>query len=349
MSQSKLYAGVLVLAGLGGAIYWAQGKDAKIGSADTTSAQLPEINATDDVDKVTVKNGDKSEIVLEKKGDKWTMTKPVEAAASQTNVEQLVKNLKDLKAKEVIVSTAGEDSKKDYEFTPEKQVHVVAWKGGDKKLDMTFGNSGMRGQMAMVDGKPGIYTVSGYSAYLYTREPKGFRDTAIFKFDDQNANQLTIEKKEGTFSFTKDGEKWAGTWKGRPIERFDEEKVKDAVRAFKSLTADDFGDGKTRGEVGLDQPAAKVTVQLKDDAGKYVLEVGGTSTGTNRWAVKDGSETIYSIPSYVADWATAEVSKFQRSADAGAPTTTPMKLDMGGMGGMPGMPSMPDSHDGHGH
>ncbi|MBX3199059.1 MAG: DUF4340 domain-containing protein [Labilithrix sp.] len=355
MSQStKLYAGVIVLAALGGAIYYAKDKDSKIGSSSTTSAELPELKAPEELDKVSITNGDKGEIVLEKKGDKWVMTKPVEAPANQGNIDQLVKNLKDLKAKEVIVSTASEDSKKDYDFVADKGVHVVAFKGGDKKVDLTFGSSGQRGQMAMVDGKPGIYAVTGYSSYLYTREPKGFRETEIFKYDDQNANGLVIEKKDGQLSFTKEGDKWSGTWKGRPIERFDEEKAKDAVRAFKALTADDFGDGKTTAETGLDAPDSTVTVQLKDNAGKFVVKVGSVSTGTNRWAVKEGSDTIYSIPSYSADWATADVSKFQKSADGGA-GDAPKKLDMPGMPGMPGMPhGMPPGmghgpDDGHGH
>lgn len=344
MSQStKLYAGIVVLAGLGGAIYWAKNKDAQIGTSSTTSAELPEIKATDDVDKISITNADKGEIVLEKKGDKWVMTKPVEAPANQTNVDQVAKNLKELKAKEVIIASASEDSKKDYEFVAGKGVHVVASKGSDKKVDLTFGASGQRGQMVMVDGKPGIYAVTGYSSYLYTREAKGFRETEIFKFDDQNANGLLIEKKDGALSFTKEGDKWAGTYKGKAIDRFDEEKVKEAVRAFKALTADDFGDGKTPGDVGLDEPEAKVTVQLKDNAGKFVLKVGKVSTGTNRWVMKEGSDTIYSIPTYTAEWATAEVSKFQKQADAGAPAAgNAPKLDLPAM--PPGMGGDPHNH-----
>jgi Domain of unknown function (DUF4340) len=349
MSQStKLIAGVIILAGLGGAIYYAKNKDAKIGTSAALAAELPEMKAPDDIDKVSIKNGEKQEIVVEKKGDKWVMTKPVEAPANQGNVDQVVKNLKDLKAKEVIVTAASEESKKDYDFNAEKGVHVVAFKGGDKKLDLTFGGSGQRGQMVMVEGKPAIYAVSGYSSYLYTREPKGFRETEIVKYDDQNANGLLIEKKDGVLSFTKDGDKWSGTWKGKAIERFDEEKVKDAVRAFKALTADDFGDGKTVADTGLDEPDSKVTVQLKDNAGKYVVKVGKTSTGTNRWAMKEGSETIYSIPSYTADWATAEVTKFQKPLDAGAPSDAgAKKLEMPSMPGMP--PGMPHGGDPHGH
>lgn len=350
MSQStKIYAGVVILAALGGLVYYAQNKDKQIGTSHTTSADLPEIKATDDVDKISITNGEKPEIVLEKQGDKWMVMKPVNAPANQSNADQIAKNLKDLKAKEVISASPSEDSKKDYDFTPAKQVHVVAYKGGDKKVDVTFGSSGQRGQMAMVDGKPGIYAVSGYSSYLYTREVKGFRDTDILKFDDQNANGLTIEKKDGTLSFTKEGDKWSGTYKGKPIERLDEDKIKDALRSLKALTADDFGDGKTPAETGLDQPDSTVTVQLKDNAGKFVVKVGKTSTGTNRWLLKDGNEQVYSVASYSADWLVAEPSKFQKSPDAGAPKG-PTKMDM-----PPGMPpGMGDPHGGgeddpHGH
>jgi hypothetical protein len=321
MSQStKIYAGVIVLAALGGAIYLAQKKDKAIGTSQTTSAELPDIKAPDDVDKVSINNGEKSDILLEKVGDKWTLSKPVKAPANQSNADQLVKNLKELKAKEVIVAQPSEDAKKDYEFIPSKGVHVVAFKGGEKKLDITFGSSGQRGQMIMIDGKPGIYSVTGYSSYLYTREVKGFRDAEIFKFDDQNVTGFTIEKEKSVLSFTKEGDKWHGTSKGKPIERFDEEKVKDALRTFKSLTADDFGDNKSLADTGLDKPESTVAIQLKDNAGRFVLKVGKVSTGTNRWAMKEGNETIYSIASYSADWALADASKFQRALDAGAPS-----------------------------
>lgn len=350
MSQStKIYAGVVVLAALGGLVYYAQNKDKQIGTVQTTAADLPEIKATDDVDKITIQNADKPEVVLEKQGDKWMLTKPVKALANQSNADQIAKNLKDLKAKEVISASPSEESKKEYDFTPAKQVHVVAHKGADKKVDITFGSSGQRGQMAMVDGKPSIYAVSGYSSYLYTREVKGFRDTDILKFDDQNANGLVIENKNGILSFTKEGDKWSGTYKGKPIEKFDDDKVKDALRSFKALSADDFGDDKTAADTGLETPEATVTIQLKDNAGKFVVKVGKTSTGSNHWAIKDGTPQVYSIASYSADWALAEVTKFQKTGDGGAPKG-PTKMDM-----PPGMPpGMGGPHGGmdddpHGH
>ena len=348
-SSTKLYVGVVVLAGLAGAIYMAQKKDKEIGNTATTSADMPEIKAPDDIDKISIQNADKTEIVLEKKGDKWEMTKPVNAPANQSNVDSVVKNLKELKAKEVIAPAPTEDSKKDYDFIKDKQVHVMAYKGGDKKTDITFGASGGRGQMAMIEGKPAIYGVTGYSSYLYTRDVKGFRETEIFKFDDANANSLVIEKKGDkdhkaeTLSFTKDGDHWAGTVNGKAIERFDEDKVKDAVRAFKTLNADDFGDGKTESETGLDEPESKVTIKLKDGAGTYAFRVGKVSTGTAHWAKREDAPTIYALPAFTADWALAEPSKFQKPADAGAPK------DGGGAKAANPHAGMPMGDDPHGH
>ena len=136
--STQIWVGVVVLAGLAGLVAYKAKEDQKIGTAQTTNAELPELKAPEDVDKISVQNADKPEIVLEKKGDKWAVAKPVEAPANQANVDQIVKNLKDLKAKEVISAQPSEDSKKDYDLVPAKAVHVMAYKGGDKKVDPRY-------------------------------------------------------------------------------------------------------------------------------------------------------------------------------------------------------------------
>jgi hypothetical protein len=149
---------------------------------------------------------------------------------------------------------------------------------------------------------------------------------------------VTIENKNGKFSFTKDGEKWAGTLKGKAIERLDEEKPKEMVRYFKALMADDFGDDKKTGaDTGLDKPESEMTFNLKDNAGKYILQVGKTATGNSRYAMKDGDATVFVVSQTAADWATAEASKFQKPVitdagagkDASSPSTANLKMPPG--------------------
>jgi hypothetical protein len=346
--DKKLIFGVLVLAALGGLVYRQVNIDKDIGAAHTTSVDLPEIKSSDDVDKISITNGEKGEVILEKQADKWMVTKPVKALANQTSVKSLLDNMKELKAKEVIASTADDGLKKDYSLDSAHAVHLVTYKGAEKKADDWFGKSGTRGEMMMVEGKPQVYGATGYSSYLYNKSASEWRDKEIFKFDDANATSVTVENKNGKFSFTK-GDKWAGTNGGKPIDRFDEDKLKDLLRAFKALNADDFADEKkTTADTGLDKPDGVVSVTLKDNAGKYTLNVGKTSTGNARYAMKDGDATVFIVGQSPGDWANADEKRFQKPlpGDGGAKdnaASLPKPMPMPGMPGMP-MGGMPPGH-----
>jgi hypothetical protein len=335
MSREKLIIlGVLVL-GLLGVLVWKQTKsDESLGAPLATHKDFPTVSAPDDIDKLSITNGDKGEIVLELVADPnapagatdggpakiWTMTKPMQARASQQTVKDLVANLRDLKVDSQVNLKLDDDTKKEKQLDTAHAVHVVAWKGATKAVDDVFGKSGAAGELTMVSDKPDVvWAVKGYSSYLYTKEPKDFRDKEIFKFDDANASQVTIANSHGTLSFTKNGDKWAGTFDKKPIDRFSEDKVKDMLRAYKSLNADDFGDGKSLDDTGLSKPDASVTITLKDGAGTYELLVGKTGTGTNRFAKKSNDDTIFQITNFASEWATADASKYASPADAGAP------------------------------
>jgi len=321
ISRDKLIiGGVVVLAGLSALVYKQAKKDQALGTA-SSSAALPDPKGTDDVDKLEITNGTKSAVTLEKQGDKWMVTKPVNFPANQGNVKQLLDNVKELKAKEIIASTPDDDTKKTYEVDADHGIHVVGSKAGAVKFGDVFGKSGGRGEMMLVDGHPELIGASGYSSYLYSREVTDWRDREIFKFDDANASTITIVNKTGKFSFTK-GDKWAGTLNGQPIPNYDDAKVADALRAFKNLIAEGFADGKSTADTGLDKPTATVTVSLKDNAGTYTLKVGDVSTGTSHYAMKDGDTVLVTVNPNVANWATADATKFAKApaSDAGAPT-----------------------------
>mgnify|MGYP000502908086 CR=1 FL=1 len=80
--STQIWIGVVALAGLGGLAYMQYNKDKAVGTTQEKPIDVPEIKGTDDVDKLSIMNGDKGEVLLEKKGDKWMVTKPIEAAAT---------------------------------------------------------------------------------------------------------------------------------------------------------------------------------------------------------------------------------------------------------------------------
>jgi hypothetical protein len=320
ISRDKLIiGGVVVLGALSALVYTQAKKDQALGTVAAKAADMPDVKGTDDVDKLEITNADKGTVTIEKQGDKWMITKPLSAPANQGSVKQLLDNLKELKATEIVAATPDDDIKKQYSLDDAHAVHLVAYKGADKKVDDVFGKSGGRGEMMMVAGKPQVIAASGYSSYLYARETQDWRDKELFKFDDTNAASIAIENAHGKFSFTK-GDKWAGTFNGAPIPNLDETKVSDAVKSMKLLSVDMFADGKTAADTGLDKPAGIFTVALKDGAGTYTLKVGGVNQGATHFATKDGGDgSIVVVNANVSGWALADVSKFEKGTDAGAP------------------------------
>jgi hypothetical protein len=330
-TEHKVYAAIAVLAILIGAFLLTRQKEKQqenAHAAAATSADMPAIALPkDDVDKVTkiqIKNADKSDVTLEKKGDSWEVTKPVSAKAEQSNVKSLLDNLKELKVKESITKSA--EVYNQYELNDEKGLHVTAYKGADKVVDLYFGKSGSRGQMVRVGGKDGVFVADKYSSYLYTREVKNWRERTIAKFEDANAIGVTVENKNGLFSFSKNDDKWSGSVTLRDKdgklnkdpekkwEKFEPEKVKDMLRAYKALNAEDFGDEKSdTGFADAAKEGGVVRIKLKDNAPEVVIKVGKTSKGSSRYAQKEGSDIVYTISSWTAEWATADKSKFEKS------------------------------------
>src|SRR6202042_1621263 len=98
-------------------------------------------------------------------------------------------------------------------------------------------------------------------------------------------------------------------------KKFDESKVKDLLRAYKGLAAEDFGEPKDLAGSGLDKPEENggvVHIKLKDNAGDLTVKVGKVSKGTSHWAMKDGSDILYAVSSWAGDWATGDTAKFEK-------------------------------------
>jgi hypothetical protein len=324
-SQQKIYVAMAVLAVVLGALFFTQKKvkdEAAAHSPGAAAAQLPNIKlGADDIDKITkveIKNGTKSQVTLEKDGETWKVTRPVVSPANQANVKSMLDNMKTLEAKELMES--GKARYAEFELEDDKAVRVTAFKGGDKALDAIFGKTGSRGQMFRAPDRDGVFIAKNYTGYQYQRDVKDWRDRDLLKFEDGNVISVAIARPQGTLSFSKNDDKWTATVKGKPLADFDAEKIKDMLRSYKSLTAEDFADGKSAADTGLDKPEATVTITLKDNGGTIKLSFGKTSTGTARYAQKEGSPQVYTLSAWAVEWATTGESKFQKvvSKDAGA-------------------------------
>jgi len=338
--QKKLYVGAGILAVLI-ALFLVQRKsehsEAQDHSLAGQTASLPKLELSEEVVKgidrvVLIKpaeadGGVPTEIELVKTGDEaWDLKKPSQAKANASNVKSLLDNLSKLSLAELI--TTSKDEYARWGVSDNKGLHASFFKGPDSVFDVYFGENGSRGQMTRLAKQDGVFAIKGFSKWLYERDAKGWRDKAMMKFDDKEVVQVDISNSHGVYLFEKSGESWTGKHGAKanalkPIDKFQASKVDDLLRAYKSLSAMDFGDGKKPADVGLATPEASVTITLKGGSGVHVLKLGGAAESSNRWAMTNASDQIYTISSWSADWATADVSKFEVSdkpAAGAAPT-----------------------------
>jgi hypothetical protein len=336
--QKKLYAAIGILVVLVALLFVqrrGEHQEAAQHSIEGQTANLPKIELTEEatktIDRIVIhkpagKEGAPAEdIELVKTGDDaWSLEKPTKAKANASNVKSLLENLPKL-----VLSEAISDSKDEYDrwgVSDEKALHATFLKGQDSVFDVYFGENGSRGQMTRLSKQDGVYAIKGFSKWLYERDAKGWRDKAMLKFDDKEVVKVTVQNANGVFVFDKAGEGWTGKHgkvaaQAKPIDKFQSSKVDDLLRAYKALSATDFGDGKQPADVGLTSPEATVTIELKGGTGVHVLKVGQVAEGTNRWASTNGSDQIYSISSWSSDWATADAKKFQATETAKASAT----------------------------
>ncbi|HKO94885.1 MAG TPA: DUF4340 domain-containing protein [Polyangiaceae bacterium] len=328
--QKKLYVGAGILAVLI-ALFLVQRKsehsEAQDHSLAGQSASLPKLELTEEVVKgidrvVLIKPADAdggvpTEIELVKTGDEaWDLKKPSPAKANASNVKSLLDNLSKLSLSELI--TTSKDEYGRWGVSDQKGLHASFFKGADSVFDVYFGENGSRGQMTRLAKQDGVFAIKGFSKWLYERDAKGWRDKSMMKFDDKEVVQVQIENAHGVFAFEKSGESWTGKHGAKatgtkPIDKFQASKVDDLLRAYKSLSAMDFGDDKKPADVGLAPPEASVTITLRGGSGVHVLKLGGAAESSNRWAMTNASDQIYTISSWSAEWATADISKFQVS------------------------------------
>jgi hypothetical protein len=333
--QKLVVSGVVLVALLGGYYATRQGKerDIQAHSAGAAKDELPKIavekEKAEKVTKLVVKSKDHEEVVLEKKGDKWRLSKPLDVPASASSIDSVLKNLEKLELQKVISSNADDKTFEKYELDDKSATHVQAFAGDEKLLDAYFGKSGTRGQLARIAGNASVFAVKGYSSYLFAKEVKGWRDTDILTFEDGNAIAVEVENKLGKFSLTKSGEKWGGSYyprdakkgtvaeKAAKWERFEEAKVKDMLTAFKSLKASDFA--KEGADTGLDKAAEEggvLRLKFKDGNGDVTLKVGKKQEGDNRYLVKEGGDgTTYVVGSWSASWAFDTLEKLSKAEE----------------------------------
>jgi hypothetical protein len=262
---------------------------------------LPKIDK-DKIDELELSAADHPKIHLVKKGDDWRMVEPVDAKADEDAVKNAVNKLGELEVTGVAATKAENHAK--LEVDDAKGTHVIAKSGGQVLLDAYVGTYQSGNSMLRLNGQNDVATVKGSIRYLFTKQPRDWRDRSITKIDVKDVQELAFDNKNGHFAFKRKGDDWEQVLqkKEKPIEPLDLSKIKGLASTAATLNASDFADPSVTDEkAGLGASAAVVTLHATGEGGdKTVVYRIGNQEGQNYYLRPDGGELIYLLSSWTA-------------------------------------------------
>ncbi|MDB5322457.1 MAG: exported protein of unknown function [Phycisphaerales bacterium] len=203
-------------------------------SKTVATNRLFDVKETTDVNSLTIRSTDGGEIVLTKTPDgKWRMTKPVEAAAENLQVDGLVRDLIDLEShgKIEVTKETGLDK-------PRFNIEMGA-KGG-KLLKFAIGEQTQLGDMYVkIEGHDKADVVSSSVYERLAKPANDLRDKQLITAASPAIRQMVIEADgQPKLVLHKSGEQWA---LAEPVKLpVDEAVITDLLGAVTNLRATDW-------------------------------------------------------------------------------------------------------------
>ena len=265
---------VVVLAGLGGYIYFVDSKRPEPGiDGGPAKAKVYSLEA-DAINEVKLTyNGETS--LLRKSDSGWAMVEPVQTGADPAEAASLAQALANLELVRVLDENPGDLAP----FGLAEPPIAVEFKGAGISGSLKLGRKNpTQGEIyAQKNGEKAVFLVSSFQETNFNRTPFDLRDKKILKFDREKADAVTLVRDATTMTLARDGSDWNVS--GPVASRSDYSAIEGLLTRLASANMSKLVDseGKELAKYGLDQPVMTITVGA--GSAKTVLEVGKTENG----------------------------------------------------------------------
>ena len=278
---------VLVLAGLGGYIYFVDSKRPANTSLDGEPARTKVF--TVEADKVNeIRLTAKGQTSLLRKTDAgWQMIEPTQVEADPPEAIGLAQAIANLESVREVVDNPS-DLKQFGLAEPPITVEFKAEGGAAGSFKLGNKNATQGEIYALKGGDDTVFLVSSFQESSFNREPFALRDKKILKFDREKADTLTLVKDGNAIELARTGSDWRVV---KPVaSRSDYSIVEGFITRLSSANMSRLVEENVKdlAKYGLDKPA--MTVTIGTGSAKTVLEVGKTE-GDQAYA-KDASRPI---------------------------------------------------------
>jgi hypothetical protein len=289
---------VVVLAGLGGYIYFVENKKPATGA--DTKAKAFEVQA-DQIDELQVAVADGDRTRAQRGADKkWKLVEPVEAEGDNSELTNMASNLASLDVERVVDENPAD--LKQFGLEPPR-IEIGFRAKGQAEQRLLVGDKTPTGGDVYVK-KPGekkVFLVSSSVEDTFNRRAFDLRDKTILRFDRDKVKGLEITHDGTTLEFSRKAANWSIV---KPMQmRADYAAIEGLITSLSATLMSKFvGNDATPAELrtyGLDRPSATATVMTDD--GRATIVLGRTENAETYAKEASRPQIVMVAPTIVAD------------------------------------------------
>jgi len=238
MKPVRLLIAALLLAGLGGAVWWSNRSEAAKAAKPTPDTSIKILTFKEDaVRQIEFKKRDGTDTIVKKDDSgKWTITAPKPLAVDQAAMNGVVSSAAALTADRVIDENVTDLA--SYGLAPPADEVTVSLKDG-KTVKLLIGDATPTGSdvYAKVDGDPRLFTMISGNKDSLDKASKDLRDKRLMTFDQDKISRVELNAKKQDIEFGRVGQNEWQILKPKPL-RADGFQVEELVRKLRDAQMD---------------------------------------------------------------------------------------------------------------
>jgi hypothetical protein len=275
MNIRGLLIAVVVLAALGGGVYWSNKvKEAEANKPDKDAPpkilSIPE----DQFKQIEIlKKGEEPIVIRKVESGKWEMESPKQWLVDQDAATSLVSTLSSLSSGRLVEAKVADLSPFGL-ADPGLKVSVTEKNGKVEKLLVGDESPAGGGYFAKLDGDSRLFTIASYNKTSVDKSPSDLRDKRLLTFDSDKLTRVELAAKGQTIEFGKNSQNEWQIIKPRPL-RADGGHVDDLIRKLKDAKMDLSGAGEDQTKAGqaFSSGTRVAIAKVTDASGTQQLEV----------------------------------------------------------------------------
>src|SRR5436190_9038561 len=330
MKVARLLIAALVLAGLGGLVWWSNKSEAAKASKGDPKAAPKILELKDaDIKQIEIRHREGETTIVKKDASgKWSITAPQALAADQTAGGAVTSAVTSLSSDRLVDENATDLP--SYGLDPARVAVTFTMADGKTHTVRIGEDTPTEGNTyAMVDGDKRLFTIAAFGKSALDKQSKDLREKHLLMFDQDKLSRVELDATGKTpLEFGRAGTDWQ-ILKPKPM-RADTFQVDEMVRKLKDASMDPAADAKEAAAAfGAGQKTATAKITTAD--GTLTFEV--RKSKDEYYAKSSMLDGAYKVTKEVGDGLNKSLEDFRNKKvfDFGFSDPTRIEITDGGM------------------